>query len=75
MSCLKSKRLHVRVRPSAESRVRSGHPWIFSDSISQQNREATTGELAIVYDRNDNFLAIGLYDADSPIRVRVVHRG
>ena len=28
-----------------------------------------------MYDRNDNFLAIGLYDADSPIRVRVVHRG
>jgi hypothetical protein len=63
------------LRPAAETQIRAGHPWIFSDSIREQNRDATTGELAVVFDRNDNFLAIGLYDADSPIRVRVIHRG
>ena len=63
------------MRPAAETQIRAGHPWIFSDSIREQNRDATTGELAVVFDRNDNFLAIGLYDADSPIRVRVIHRG
>lgn len=55
--------------------MRGGHPWIFSDSVREQNREASTGELAVVFDRNDSFLGIGLYDADSPIRVRIVHRG
>lgn len=29
----------------------------------------------MVYDRNDKFLAIGLYDANSPIRVRILHAG
>jgi 23S rRNA (cytosine1962-C5)-methyltransferase len=48
---------------------------VYSDSIREQNREARTGELAVVFDRNDNFLAIGFYDADSPIRIRIIHRG
>ena len=75
ISSLNSKRLHVRLRPAAESLIRAGHPWIFADSIREQNRDAQTGELAVVFDRNDNFLAIGLYDANSPIRIRVIHSG
>ncbi|MGZ8938903.1 MAG: class I SAM-dependent methyltransferase [Limisphaerales bacterium] len=75
ISCLKSKRLHVRLRPTAETLVRGGHPWVYSDSVRDQNREGSTGEMAIVFDRNDNFLAIGLYDSDSPIRIRIIHRG
>ncbi|HAM71787.1 MAG TPA: 23S rRNA (cytosine(2499)-C(5))-methyltransferase [Verrucomicrobiales bacterium] len=68
-------RLRLRVSPVAESRLRSGHPWLFSDSVREQNREGRTGELAVVYDRKDRFLAIGLYDPDSPIRLRVLHAG
>jgi len=29
----------------------------------------------VIYDRKDAFLAVGLYDADSPIRVRILHAG
>ncbi len=68
-------RLRMRVSSTAESIVRGGHPWVYSDSIRDQNREGTAGELAIIYDRNDRFLAVGLYDPDSPIRVRVLHSG
>jgi 23S rRNA (cytosine1962-C5)-methyltransferase len=32
-------------------------------------------DLAVIYDRRDKFLATGLYDPNSPIRVRVVHNG
>jgi 23S rRNA (cytosine1962-C5)-methyltransferase len=31
--------------------------------------------LAVVYDRKNHFLALGLFDPDSPIRVRVLHTG
>ena len=55
--------------------VRSGHPWVFADSVKSQNRPGVTGELAVMYDRKDRFLAIGLYDADSPIRARILHCG
>lgn len=68
-------RLKLTVKPSAEGLVRGGHPWIYEDSVRRQNREGETGELAVVYDRNDRFLAIGFYDPDSPLRVRVVHSG
>lgn len=68
-------RLRLRVTATAETILRSGHPWLFADSIREQNRDGQTGELAVIYDRKDNFLAIGLFDAGSPIRVRVLHAG
>ncbi|HEV2695344.1 MAG TPA: class I SAM-dependent methyltransferase [Verrucomicrobiae bacterium] len=68
-------RLRLRVTATAESIVRSGHPWLFADSIHETNRPGKTGEFAVIFDRKDKFLAIGLYDADSPIRVRILHAG
>jgi 23S rRNA (cytosine1962-C5)-methyltransferase len=55
--------------------LRSGHPWLFGDSIREQNRDGEIGELAVVYDRRDLFLGMGLYDPNSPIRVRMLHVG
>lgn len=68
-------RLRLRLFPRAEKAVRRGHPWIFGDSIREQDRDGHAGELAVIYDRNNRFLAVGLYDPDSPIRVRVLHQG
>jgi 23S rRNA (cytosine1962-C5)-methyltransferase len=68
-------RLRLRLSATAETIVRSGHPWLFADSIREQNRAGQTGELAVIYDRNDKFLAVGLFDAESPIRVRILHAG
>lgn len=67
--------MRLRVTARAESVVRSGHPWIFAESMRSQNRAGQTGELVVVYDRNDRFLALGLLDQESAIRVRVVHCG
>jgi len=68
-------RLRLRLTAAAESIVRGGHPWVFGDSVREQNRAGTPGELAVIYDRNDKFLAVGFYDPESPIRVRVLHVG
>ena len=59
-------RLRLRVSAAAEAALRGGHPWLFADSIREQNRQGAAGELAVVYDRQDRFLAIGLFDPDSP---------
>lgn len=69
------KTLRLRLRPTAESIVRGGHPWVFADSIKEQNRDGRAGEVAVIFDRNDKFLAVGFYDPESPIRVRVIHIG
>jgi 23S rRNA (cytosine1962-C5)-methyltransferase len=68
-------RLRLRITAAAETAVRSGHPWVFCDSVRELNRAGQTGELAVIYDRKNNFLAVGLFDSDSPIRVRVLHAG
>ncbi len=68
-------RLRLRITATAETIVRSGHPWLFADSIHESNRAGQLGELAVIYDRKDKFLAVGLFDPDSPIRVRILHAG
>jgi 23S rRNA (cytosine1962-C5)-methyltransferase len=68
-------RLRLRISAAAESIVRSGHPWLFADSVHEANRPGQTGELAVIFDRKDRFLAVGLFDSDSPIRVRILHAG
>jgi len=68
-------RLRLRVTAAAETAVRSGHPWVYSDSVLESNRAGQTGELVVIYDRKDRFLAVGLFDPDSPIRVRILHTG
>jgi len=71
----KPARLRLRVTAAAETQLRAGHPWVFSDSVREQNRNGATGELAVIFDRQDKFLAVGMFDADSPIRVRILHVG
>ncbi len=68
-------RLRLRITAAAERTLRTGHPWVFAGSVREQNREGTPGELAVVYDRQDRFLAVGLFDPGSPIRLRVLHCG
>lgn len=71
----RTPRLRLRITPTAEWKLRAGHPWLFSESVLQENRRGELGELAIIYDRHDNFLALGLYDPGSPIRVRLLCQG
>ena len=68
-------RLRLRITAAAETILRGGHPWLFADSIHESNRAGQLGEFAVIYDRKDKFLAVGLFDPDSPIRVRILHAG
>ncbi len=68
-------RLRLHVTAAAENAVRRGHPWVFADRVRAQNRPGAMGELAVLYDRRDRFLALGLYDPSSPLRVRILHSG
>jgi 23S rRNA (cytosine1962-C5)-methyltransferase len=69
------QRIAVHVTPAAERALRQGHPWVFDQAIRRQNREGGAGDLAVVFDRQRRFLAVGLYDPHSPIRVRVLQQG
>jgi len=62
----------MRVTPAAERAIRQGHPWLYADAITRQNHEAKPGDIAVVFDRKGRFLAVGLYDPNSPIRVKLL---
>ena len=55
--------------------MRKEHPWLYAESIRSQSRAGAPGDLAVIFDRNRKLLALGLFDPDSPIRVRILHRG
>lgn len=70
-----AKRLAIHVTPAAARALRSGHPWLFDQGIRRLSHEGKAGDLAVLFDGERRFLAIGLYDPDSPIRVKVLqHR-
>ena len=69
------KRIAVRVTADARRQVSAGHPWVYDDSITSISHRGATGDLAVVFDRDRNFVAIGLWDPLSPIRIRILHRG
>ena len=69
------RRLRLRVAPPAERHLRDGHPWLYDTSISEQDGDGAPGDFAVVFDRKNRFLSIGLYDPASPIRVRMLLSG
>jgi 23S rRNA (cytosine1962-C5)-methyltransferase len=68
-----TQRLAIHVKPAAERALRREHPWVFEDAVVKQNAEGEAGSLAIIFDKKkDKFLAAGLYDPYSPIRIKAL---
>jgi len=67
-----AKRIAVRITPPAGRALRQGHPWVFDQSISAQSHAGAPGDLAVIFDDKRRFLAIGLCDPTSSIRVRIL---
>lgn len=70
----KTRNLAVKLNAMGEQFVVKGHPWVFSNSIVKINDDANTGDLAIIFSKNKNkVVGLGLYDANSPIRIKIIH--
>ena len=75
-SIYKPKRLAVKLNAKGEQYVVKGHPWVFSNNIAKINSDAKTGDLAIIFSKNKNrVIGLGLYDGNSPIRIKMLHSG
>lgn len=69
------RRLAVKLSKDALRQVRGGHPWVFDKAIKSISEDGNAGDLAVIFDDNRRFVAIGLYDPGSPIRIRILHQG
>lgn len=66
---LKVKKLHIDEK--SEYRIRRGLPWIF-DKYCHFDTTPDNGDVVAIYGKRNKCIAIGLYDAHSPIRVRIL---
>jgi 23S rRNA (cytosine1962-C5)-methyltransferase len=70
-----TKRVAVRTTPDAIRQIRGGSPWLYDGSIASISHDGAPGDLAVVFDDDRRFVAIGLFDPASPIRVKLLHAG
>ena len=55
--------------------IRSGHPWLFEDSVKKAPPDASPGDVAVLYDPDGKkILAAGLWDPHSRLRVRILQK-
>ncbi len=60
----------VTLRKRLSRAVRQGHPWLYGDAVSVP-QGLPTGTIVEVREPGGAFVGRGLYDADSPLAVRV----
>ena len=66
--------LAVKLTSKGERSVRSHHPWIFSESIEKVSKEGKAGDICVIFSHSKNkVIGIGLYDPNSPIRIKMIH--
>ena len=64
--------IHIKISKTLERKIRQGYPWVFHYQVQNEKVEGKPGDLAVVYDSKNQFLAIGLYDPESDIRLRIL---
>ena len=62
------------VTPKGEKALRGGHPWVYSDEITDSSVKCENGALIDVFSGKDRFLGTGFYNENSKIRVRIISR-
>jgi len=63
---------HIFLKPGRDRPVLNGHPWIFSGAIATVEGDQETIGVADVFDDRKQWIARGLYNPKSQIRIRVL---
>ncbi len=65
---------HIKIKISKrhQNKIRKGFPWVYYYQLSGRKISGKPGDLGVIYDSSNRFLAIGLFDPLSDIRLRVL---
>ncbi len=63
---------NILLKKGRDVPILRGHPWIFSGAVEKIEGESASAGIADVFDHQRNWLARGLYNPKSQIRVRVL---
>lgn len=64
----------ITLNKNEERRIKSGHPWVFSNEIREVAGDRTAGVVAELYDAAGGFIGVGHYNPHSLIAFRLVSR-
>jgi 23S rRNA (cytosine1962-C5)-methyltransferase len=62
----------VRLKKGKEKAVRQLHPWVFSGAIDHIKGKPQNGDIILVNDSNNEFLAYGFFNMQSRVAVRLL---
>lgn len=62
----------VKLKKGKEKAVKQLHPWVFSGAIDQIKGKPEDGDIIMVTDHNNDFLAYGFYNSKSRVAVRLL---
>jgi 23S rRNA (cytosine1962-C5)-methyltransferase len=62
----------VKLKKGKEKAVRQLHPWVFSGAIDQIKGNPENGDIIMVTDSSNNFLAYGFFNDKSRVAVRLL---
>jgi 23S rRNA (cytosine1962-C5)-methyltransferase len=64
----------ITLNKNEDRRIKSGHPWVFSNEIREVAGERSAGIAAELYDAAGGFIGVGHYNPHSLIAFRLVSR-
>lgn len=67
--------IKIQVSRTLQGKIRQGYPWVFHYQVQNEISGGESGDLAVVYDSDNRFLAVGLFDPESDIRLRILQSG
>ena len=60
------------LKATRESRVRSGHPWVFASDVVEVKGDYTPGDVVDVFSSKDVYLGRAFYNPNSQITLRML---
>ncbi len=72
---MKPGKLKIKISKTLQAKIAKGHPWVHFYQLQNRDIRGNAGDLGVIYDSNNRFLAIGLFDPVSDIRLRILSTG
>jgi 23S rRNA (cytosine1962-C5)-methyltransferase len=64
----------ITLNKNEHRRIKSGHPWVFSNEIGDLSGDCSAGVVAEIYDAAGGFIGVGHYNPHSLIAFRLISR-
>ena len=65
--------IKIEISKTLQDKIRKGYPWVFKYQIQNRLHEGKPENMAVIYDHNNRFLALGLWDSNSDLCFRVLN--